>query len=66
MAEKAKKLWVTVYATEWNQCVQADRIEWTGGALRGYRGEAQVLFVNVAAVNAVFVSEQREGKEKKQ
>lgn len=59
-----KSLWVKVYATEWNQCVQVDRIEWTGNALQGYRGDTKVLFVNVAAVNAVFVSEQNDERDR--
>lgn len=59
-----KSLWVKVYATEWNQCVQVDRIEWTGNALQGFRGDTKVLFVNVAAVNAVFVSEQNDERER--
>lgn len=59
-----KSLWVKVFATEWNQCVQVDRIEWTGSALLGFRGDTKVLFVNVAAVNAVFVSEQNDEKER--
>lgn len=57
-----KSVWVTVYATEWNYCQSVDRVEWSGNALVGYRGESRVLFVNVAAVNAVFVSEQKNTK----
>ena len=57
----AKSLWVTVYATEWTQCVPVDRVEWTNSTLVGYRGEKQVVYINVAAVNAVFVSEQKQG-----
>ena len=57
-----RTLFVTVYANDWNQCVQVDRVEWKDNALIGYRGADRVVFVNVAAVNAAFVSEKKEQK----
>ena len=63
MEKTEKRLFVTVYANDWNQCVQVDRVEWKDDALIGYRGANRVVFVNMGAVNAAFVSEQREKKQ---
>lgn len=62
--EEAKKTttaayWVKIYASEWNQCVQVDELEWVGSSLKGWIRNQQVLSVNVDAVNAVFVTENK-------